>query len=121
MPTSSYDFIIVGGGLSGCVLASRLRTYNQSARILLIEAGPDTRENSTVQNPQLLNLGGELDWAYQSEEVPGVLGRSITINSGKGLGGSSAINSGTHESQNQIHNQNAILMGNRRLDSWICD
>ena len=92
---SSYDFVIVGGGLSGCVLASRLREYSDPAtRILLIEAGQDTRTRKDVLEPQTLNLGGEIDWQYASERMPGVLNRSIVFNSGKGLGGSSAINSG---------------------------
>jgi choline dehydrogenase-like flavoprotein len=43
---------------------------------------------------QVLNLGGELDWQYQSEPVEALMGRQITLNAGKGLGGSSAINSG---------------------------
>ncbi|KAF5000280.1 hypothetical protein FGRMN_1912 [Fusarium graminum] len=43
---------------------------------------------------QVLNLGGDLDWQYQSEPVAGLSCRCITLNSGKGLGGSSAINSG---------------------------
>ncbi|KAJ3524279.1 hypothetical protein NM208_g12119 [Fusarium decemcellulare] len=90
----TYDYVIVGGGLSGCVLASRLRQYDESAKIVLIEAGQDTRERSDVQNPQVLNLGGDLDWQYKSEPTPSAFGREITLNSGKGLGGGSAINSG---------------------------
>ncbi|KAH7304258.1 hypothetical protein B0I35DRAFT_363416 [Stachybotrys elegans] len=89
-----FDYIIVGGGLCGCVLASRLREYNRDAKILLIEAGQDTRSRKDVQEPQVLNLGGDLDWQYQTLPVPALSHRTITINSGKGLGGSSAINSG---------------------------
>ena len=94
MASTTYDYVIVGGGLAGCVVASRLHQYDGAAKILLIEAGQDTRERHDVQNPQTLNLGGDLDWGYQSEPMPGVMNRSITFNSGKGLGGSSAINSG---------------------------
>lgn len=90
-----YEYVIVGGGLAGCVLASRLREYTPaSCRIVLIEAGQDTRGRQDVREPQVLNLGGDLDWMYQSEPMPGLSGRSIVFNSGKGLGGGSAINSG---------------------------
>ena len=104
MSSNTYDYIIVGGGLSGCVLASRLRQYDSAAKVVLIEAGPDTRERSDVQNPQVLNLGGDLDWQYKSEPTPGVFNRSITLNSGKGLGGGSAINSGMMSMQHSATN-----------------
>ncbi|KAH6879997.1 hypothetical protein B0T10DRAFT_145709 [Thelonectria olida] len=94
MSTDAYDYVIVGGGLAGCVLASRLRQYDETAKIVLVEAGQDTRSRPDVREPQVLNLGGELDWQYQSEPTPGAFNRSITLNSGKGLGGGSAINSG---------------------------
>ncbi|RGP76741.1 hypothetical protein FLONG3_5181 [Fusarium longipes] len=89
-----YDYIIVGGGLAGCVLASRIREYDEHSKVLLIEAGKDTRELPGVRDMQVLNLGGELDWQYESEPVGGLAGRRITLNAGKGLGGGSAINSG---------------------------
>ncbi|KAL4731918.1 hypothetical protein ACLX1H_000914 [Fusarium chlamydosporum] len=89
-----YDYIIVGGGLAGCVLASRIREYDEIATVLLIEAGKDTRERPEVRDMQVLNLGGELDWKYESEPVATLGGRRITLNAGKGLGGGSTINSG---------------------------
>ncbi|OBS24679.1 hypothetical protein FPOA_05219 [Fusarium poae] len=89
-----HDYIIVGGGLSGCVLASRIREYDEHSTILLIEAGKDTRGRPEVQDMQILNLGGELDWQYESEPVAGLGGRRVSLNAGKGLGGGSAINSG---------------------------
>ncbi|KAI6765830.1 hypothetical protein HG530_006900 [Fusarium avenaceum] len=94
MGSATYDYIIVGGGLSGCVLSSRIQQYDNTAKILLLEAGEDTRERPDVHNMQVMNLGGDLDWQYQSEPVAALSGRRITLNSGKGLGGSSSINSG---------------------------
>ncbi|RYC81794.1 hypothetical protein BFJ63_vAg15311 [Fusarium oxysporum f. sp. narcissi] len=94
MASPTYDYIVVGGGLAGCVLSSRIRQYDDAVKILLIEAGKETRERSDVHNMQVLNLGSELDWQYQSEPVEALMGRRITLNAGKGLGGSSAINSG---------------------------
>ncbi|KAK7732320.1 hypothetical protein SLS63_004997 [Diaporthe eres] len=91
---SAYDYIIVGGGLSGCVLASRLREYKPGSRILLIEAGQDTRSRTDILRPDILNLGGELDWMYPTEPQAGLGGRSIVYNAGKGLGGGTLINSG---------------------------
>jgi choline dehydrogenase-like flavoprotein len=94
MSSVTYDYIIVGGGLSGCVLSSRIQQYDNTAKILLIEAGKDTREQSDVHSMHIMNLGGDLDWQYQSEPVAALSGRRVTLNSGKGLGGSSSINSG---------------------------
>ncbi|KAF5546435.1 alcohol oxidase [Fusarium napiforme] len=79
MASTTYDYIVVG------------------AKILLIEAGKETRGRSDVHNMQVLNLGGELDWQYQSEPVEALMGRRITLNAGKGLGGSSAINSADYD------------------------
>ena len=94
MSSVEYDHIIAGGGLAGCVLASRLREYDGSANILLIEAGSDTRSRDDVLNPRVLNLGTGLDWEYQTEPTPALSNRTITLNQGKGLGGGTAINSG---------------------------
>lgn len=94
MGSATYDYIIVGGGLSGCVLSSRIQQYDNTAKIILIEAGEDTRDRPDVQNMQVMNLGGDLDWQYESEPVAALSDRRITLNSGKGLGGSSSINSG---------------------------
>ncbi|KPM44234.1 hypothetical protein AK830_g2388 [Neonectria ditissima] len=94
MSSVTYGYAIIGGGLVSCVLASRLKQYDKSAKVLLIEAGSDTRSRPDVLNPQVLNLGGDLDSQYQSETMHGISNRSIVVNSGKGLGGGSSINSG---------------------------
>lgn len=91
---TTYDYIIAGGGHAGCVVASRLHEYEPSAKILLIEAGEDTRARTDILKPEILNLGGELDWMFPTEPSPGIGGRSLVYNQGKGLGGSSLINSG---------------------------
>ena len=76
---NSYDYLIVGGGTAGCVLAARLAEYLPDKRILLIEAGPsDFMENRVLDLRQWLQLlGGELDYDYGTTEQP--MGTSIYL------------------------------------------
>ena len=68
----SFDYLIIGGGTAGCVIASRLAEYLPRKRILLIEAGPSDFMNDKVLNlKDWLNLlGGELDYDYGTTEQP---------------------------------------------------
>jgi choline dehydrogenase len=87
------DYIIVGAGSAGCVLANRL-TEDPNTRVLLLEAGPrDT--HFWIHVP--LGYGklftkSEVNWGYQSEPEPALNGRRIFTPRGKVLGGSSSIN-----------------------------
>jgi choline dehydrogenase len=89
----TYDYIVVGAGSSGCVVASRL-TEDPSIRVLLVEAGPpaDSFWIHTPAGMAKLFLHQRFNWNYFSEPVPALNGRKVYWPRGRVLGGSSAIN-----------------------------
>jgi len=89
----SFDYVIVGGGTAGCVLANRL-TADGSARVLVLEAGPEDRYlwihipigyAKTMFHPVY-------NWGFYTEPEPAMNGRKVYWPRGRGLGGSSSIN-----------------------------
>ncbi len=91
--TVEFDYVIVGAGSAGCVLANRLSADGKNS-VLLLEAGPKD-SNLWIHVP--LGYGklfkdNSVNWMYQTEPEPGLGGRQVFQPRGKVLGGSSSIN-----------------------------
>lgn len=87
-----YDYIVIGAGSAGSVVANRL-TKDPETRVLLLEAGsPDTKPEIQVPSAWPTLLGSEVDWAYFTEGEPYLNNRKIFSPRGKVLGGTSSIN-----------------------------
>jgi choline dehydrogenase len=102
-----YDYVIVGAGSAGCVLAARL-SEDPDVSVLLLEAGPpDVNQNIHVPLGYLKLARTEVDWDYDSAPEPNCNGRRIGLPRGRVLGGSSSTNAMVY------------IRGNRRdYDEW---
>jgi choline dehydrogenase len=89
----AYDYVIIGAGSAGCVLANRL-SADPSVTVALVEAGPRDR-NPFIHMPggyAILMKTGSVDWGYHTEPQAGLNGRRLFWPRGKVLGGSSSVN-----------------------------
>ena len=90
---SRYDFVIVGGGTSGLVVANRLSEM-KGFTVAVIEAGDSVFKNANVSAVTGYGqaFGTEIDWAYQTEDQTYAGGSKQIIRAGKAIGGTSTIN-----------------------------
>ncbi|KAG8630270.1 hypothetical protein KVT40_001889 [Elsinoe batatas] len=92
--TETFDYIVCGGGTSGCVVAGRLSKALPECSVLLLEAGADDRgkENSTMPGGWNLNFGTDRDWNFVNSGSMHERHSSIKLSRGRLIGGSSATN-----------------------------
>src|SRR5829696_7186746 len=93
MSDLTHDYIIVGAGSAGCVLANRL-TASGAHRVVLLEAGPADRSpwiHVPLGYGKLFN-DPRVNWLYETEPEPELMGRVVRQPRGRVLGGSSSIN-----------------------------
>jgi choline dehydrogenase len=89
----SADYVIVGAGSAGCVLASRLSADPRSSVILIEAGGRDWNPWLHIPVGYFKTMGNRaVDWCYRTEPVPGLNGRQVAWPRGKVLGGSSSLN-----------------------------
>jgi len=89
-----YDYVIVGGGTAGLALATRLSQGLPNAKILVLEAGSAAPDELRINVPGLRGsaLGSVYDWNFTTVAQPKLENRTVDVNRGKVLGGSSALN-----------------------------
>ena len=96
MYSFAADYVVVGGGLMGCVIASRLKENDPTISVIVLEAGsgPESGHDVTTPMGAFSLLGSELDWQYKATPSDSTQGRTLVLAAGKTLGGGSMLNYG---------------------------
>ncbi|KAJ2968224.1 hypothetical protein NQ176_g9286 [Zarea fungicola] len=90
---NNFDFVVVGAGPAGCLLASKLAASPLRPAVALVEAGPDAIDIPlAAKRFQVLGENPQLDYAYKTTKQPSLGGREMVLSRGKGLGGSTLLN-----------------------------
>ena len=113
----AFDYIIVGAGSAGCVLASRL-SEDPQVQVLVLEAGPIDRHLYMFKMPAAMVEAFDnpkYDWMYRSDPEPNMNGRRLSYPRGRVLGGSSSINGMVHLRGNPLDYEGWAAQG---LPDW---
>ena len=110
--SKEYDYIIIGAGSAGCVLANRLSVNPQNSVLLLEAGGPDNNMNIHIPGAYTKVHKSKEDWGFWTEEQEHVLNRKIYLPRGKTLGGSSSTNAMAYVRGNSADYDGWAALGN---------
>ncbi|KAK7054621.1 hypothetical protein VNI00_003084 [Paramarasmius palmivorus] len=120
LETATYDFVVVGGGNAGSVVANRL-TENENFKVLVVEAGVNNEGLLGMEIPFLASsqFGTGVDWNFSTVPQPGVNDKSLHVAKGFALGGDTSLNIFLwYRGSNDIWDHYARLTGD---DNWSWD